>query len=388
LDAAILVVPGDEEVAPSGLPRLPEWSPDVVPGRVLARRRLRGVPKNARLVVGDEGLSLVLAADRPLTVRWSDAVGLVRQGPDEWLLVGRHGLSIPVSAGNWQDGEEAVAAARAAVPAALQVDGDDRRDPGLLLVRAPVHQVREALVLGRYGATLVTNGEWTAVVADGQRPAQEVADDLTSVVGRATTSLVLSRRHVDVEYVLLRGAKEVDRHTWGVVSGDPRLLAEATGRPESFTSYLLAVTGPPEVVLAHAVQALGLPLQVPGLLDDPSAASGERVEGRGLLGGFLASVSGDFLGPSGTGGPLDGWRRLSRTRPGWYRAVSALGVLLTLTALVIVVVAPDLPDLWRVVTGVFAAIGLVSCLLDVRPPRRTERASPQVQTLAEQSPMG
>ena len=46
-------------------------------------------------------------------------------------------------------------------------------------------------------------------------------------LGRKTVGLVLRRTHADLEYVLMVGGRETDRHRWGVVSGTPSLLAQA-----------------------------------------------------------------------------------------------------------------------------------------------------------------
>ena len=377
--AAVVLVPGEADVHLPGLHRVPDWSADVVTGRSFARKRLRGVPKDARLIVGEEGASLLLGEDRRVTVLWRDAVGLVRQGPGEYLLVGRDGFSVPLSEADWRDGTEAVALARAAVPAELQVVDDDAHDDGLLLLRAPAHRVAEAVALGNYDATLVGNREWTAVLPDGDRTAASVAGDLSSVVGRRTTGLVLRRAHADVEYVLLRGATEVDRHRWGVGAGNAELLAGATARPVTHTSYLLGVTGPPADVLAHAVQALGLPAEVPALLDGVPVP-GQRVEGRGIAGGFLVSARGDFVAPAGTGDTIDDWRRLSRTRPAWFRALNAAGVLLCAVALWFLVAPPHYVHGWTLaLLAVLSGIGLVSCLLDTRPPRREARTAERTQ---------
>ena len=125
LDRAVLGVPAPMASPPAGLTRLPEWSADIVVGRVLTRRRLTGIPKGASLVVGPDGASIVLGGEQRITVRWPDAVALVHQGPDDMLLLGRDGFSVPIAAADWRDGEEAVALVRSAVPPDLQVTDDD-----------------------------------------------------------------------------------------------------------------------------------------------------------------------------------------------------------------------------------------------------------------------
>jgi predicted Zn-dependent peptidase len=372
---AVLLVPEGTEVPVPGLSRLASWSPEAVDGRVFAPRRLRGVPRGARLVVGEEGASLVLAPDRRVTVLWQDAVGFVRLGPGEWQLMGRGGLGFPVVEADWRDGAEALARIRSAVPAELQVVSDDARDDGLVLLRAPAHRVAEAVALGRRGATVVAGGEWTAVLPDADESAEAFAAGLSAAVGRGTIGLLLRRTHVDVEYVLLRGGQVVDAHRWAGAPGDALLLARATGRPEADTARLLGLHGPPEEVLGHVVATLGLPLEVPALLDGAPPVEGRRVEGRGLAGGLRASVRGDFLAPEGSGGALDSWLRLSRDRPGWYRGLNALGALVCVA--VLAAVLAGVPDgTSRVVVGVVSTAGLLSFLWEARPARRPDREAP------------
>jgi hypothetical protein len=370
-DAAVLLVSGETELQVPDLAKLPDWSTEVVEGRTFARKRLRGVPKDARLTVGDDGASLALGGERRITVRWREVVGLVRQAPGEWSLVGRDGFSLPLSEDDWRDGAEAVALVRAAVPPELQVVDDDAHDEGLLLLRAPAHRVAEAVALGTFGATLVSNGEWTAVLADGELPAEAVADELSAVVGRSTTGLVIRRTHADLEYVLLRGATVVDHHRWNVAPGDPVLLAHATSRPEAHTSYLLGVTGTPDEVVGHAVAALGLPAEVPALLEGAPVEAGERVEARGIVGGFRASVRGDFEPPPGSGHALDRYRQLSRSRPAWFRLANAAAVVVYgLYLWGLVALREYLPD-WRFY--LFVGLGVLAFLnsvWDIRPPRQ------------------
>jgi hypothetical protein len=259
-ERALLAVPEPIESLPADLTRLPEWSADVVTGREFARKRFSATPKGARLVVGAEGVSLVLADTERITVRWSDAVGLVRSGPGEWRLFGRDCFSLPLSAEDWRDGAEAIELVRAAVPDDLQVVDDDAKDDaGLLLVRVPAHKVGEAVAMSRYDAAVASNGEWTAVVVDGDRPAEEVASRLAEGLGRKTVGLVLRQTHADLEYVLMAGGHETDRHRWGVVSGTPSLLAQATWRAEDDLATVLAATGDPAQILDRFIAARTAP---------------------------------------------------------------------------------------------------------------------------------
>ncbi len=368
-DAAVLGVAQGTE-PPPGLPRLPEWSADRVSGRVFRPVRRRGAPRGAVLVVGDEGVSADLGDGRLLTVRWTDAVGLVRSGADEWDLVGRDGIGVPLAAADWRDGAEAVRLVRAAVPAELQVDDDELRDrDGVLLLQAPVHRVREAVGTSRDAVSLVAGAEWTAVVPDGTRPAEERALQFGAAAGLRTTALVLRLTHADLEYVLYRGGRELDRHRWGVAPGDPAVLARETGRPVDEVAVVLADPGSPAEVLDRLAALLGLPEQVPDLLAGREVAGAERVEGRGIAGGVRAAVRGDYAPAPGTGSWVDRWARLGRDRPAGYRIANGAA------ALALFVVAWVQVGDGQVGLGVLAALLGLYSLFEVRPPRRRDRAA-------------
>ncbi|TFV50462.1 insulinase family protein [Blastococcus sp. TF02A_35] len=387
-DGALLLVPQDVEPAGTGLGRLPAWSEWTVTGRAFERRRLGGAPKGAQLVVGEEGATLLLGEDRRITVRFADAAGLVRQGPGEWLLVGHDGFTLPLAEDDWRDGAEAVALVTAAVPAERQVVDDDAVDDGVLLLRAPAHRVKEAVAYQRYGARLLSNGEWTVVVPDDGRSPESVADDLSAVLSRSTTGLVLRRSHVELGYVLMRGGKQVDRHQWGVTTGDPALLARATERPEDRLASLLLLEGSHDEVVGHAVEALGLPPEVPGLLHGRQPPGTERVEGLGFRGGARASMRGDFVAPAGTGGVVDRWLRNSRTRPGWYRAANVLCALVSAAIIWLLVTVRELDGgAGEAVVWVLAVSGLASGLWEARPPGRQDPAG-ETAADREASPTG
>ena len=370
-DGAVLGIAPDT-AAPDGLPRLSQWSTDRVTGRVFRPARRSGAPRGAELVVGPEGAGVDLGAGRLLTVRWDDVVGLVSSPGEEWTLVGGDGTGVPIVAADWRDGAEAVALVRAAVPPELQVTGDEVHDTdGVLLLRIPAHRVREAVATSRDGLSLVGEGEWTAVAPDGVRPAEARALRLGAMSPR-TTALVLRRSHADLEYVLFRGGREVDRHRWGVSAGDPHLLADATGRTVHEVAGVLADPGAPGAVLARFADLLGVGGRLAGALPDLLAGRPveglARVEGQGAVRGLRAAVRGDFAPPPGEGGLLDRYARLGRARPAWYRAVNAVaGVVLALATWAL------LTD-GRVALAVPAALLALCSLAEVRPPRRAGRS--------------
>jgi hypothetical protein len=387
-DGALLGVPEPLEPAPAGLTQVPMWSAAAVHGRIFQRRRLSGVPKRATLVIGDDGVSAVLEQG-VITVRWADAVGLVRQGPGEYVLLGRDGFTVPLSESDWREGDEALALIRAAVPDELQVDDDDAGEPaGLLLIRSPEHRVREAIAMSNHGATVVANGEWTAVVADDAPDFLVRQAELTASPGRGAVALVLRQSHADLEYVLYRGRKEIARHRWGIAPADPRLLAEAVQRPEESIARLHGAAGTPRDIAEEAVAALGLPVQVPALLAGEAAVGGQRIEGSGALGGFRASMRGEFVPEHGKGNVLERYQRLAGGRPPWFRALNAAGVVVYgLLVWALFVWREDL-DGWRFwVLLVLCGTSLLNALWDARPPRRPVDPEP-VPPLPDRTPTG
>lgn len=127
--ALLLGVPEDVPVDLPGVRRLPAWSPDLVAGTAYRRRLLRGVPRGARLVVGADGVSLVLGREQRITVLWSEVLGLVDEGDGEHALLGARGWCVFLSPGDWRGGQRALDAVRAQVPTELQVRADPQPDP-------------------------------------------------------------------------------------------------------------------------------------------------------------------------------------------------------------------------------------------------------------------
>jgi hypothetical protein len=385
-DAAFLAVPDTLDPPPPGLSLRPAWWAEELTGRQFARRKLSGVPRGATLVVGEEGASLRLDAERLVTVRWADAVGLVRTGQDEHLLVGRDGATLPLVQADWRDGGDVVATALRRVPVDLQVVGDDALDEGgVLLFRASAKDVREAIALSRETMAIGGNAEWTIVVPDRERPLATVVEDLSTTVGRRTVALVLRRTHVDLAYELYRSGKPIGRHRWGVADGDPGVLAEATGRSADQVAALHSLVDPPDEVLRHAVVLLGLPPEVAQLIDGERVGDLEPVVGRGIAGGFTSSVAAavrESAVPATGGEGLRGrWQEAQRARPAWYRALYALAAVVSLVILS-VVIASDVFDgspVRRVYVGVLAVVGLLTSLWRARPRQREDSLPDAVQ---------
>lgn len=114
--AGVLVLLPEE--TPDVLPHLPllgEFSHESVSGNV-HRRRLRGAaPRSARLVHGQEGVSLCLP-DGVLTVHYRDCVAVGRSDEHPHLeLMAADGRTLVIYGPDWKDGEQIVSAVTQAV---------------------------------------------------------------------------------------------------------------------------------------------------------------------------------------------------------------------------------------------------------------------------------
>lgn len=129
LRTLLVAVPEGVGLPRAGLNDEPEdWQPPVT-GREYARRFRSDAPRGAKLVVGDEGMTLRLP-DGSLTVRWADVIGLGRDPKGFRRLIGFDGRSIPIDAADWKDGDHVVATLLARVPRELWFDEPDDEVPG------------------------------------------------------------------------------------------------------------------------------------------------------------------------------------------------------------------------------------------------------------------
>lgn len=122
LERMLLVIPEGTE-PPSGFEPVPAFSSDRVDGTA---HRLSGLPiradvRKARLVVGDEGVSLVLASGDVLTVRWDQLVAALRWPDGSRTLLGRDGFRIHVEPEAWRRGKEVVRLIDDRVPSELAI---------------------------------------------------------------------------------------------------------------------------------------------------------------------------------------------------------------------------------------------------------------------------
>jgi hypothetical protein len=101
-----------------GLATYPAWSSDVVTGREFGPSgfHLPGRKPRERLLVGQDGVSIVISQSERLTVRFADVVACIHEAPDVRRVLGRDGWQVVVAAPGWKDGARAIEAIDAAVP--------------------------------------------------------------------------------------------------------------------------------------------------------------------------------------------------------------------------------------------------------------------------------
>lgn len=374
-DGALLGAPQGVELALSGMTKVPEWSAEVLPGRTFPRRRLGSdAPRGAHLVIGDEGVSVVLGAAEQLTVRFADTVALLRVAPQEWSMVGVDGRSIPLDPHDWRDGDQALATVQASVPERMQVSADPATAPArqVVLLQAPPHAATEALWPSRRDAWVLQTERWTLLVREqDQEAAYGDAAGLSAALGRRRAVLVLEQAHDELSLVVVHRRKERDRHLWTGEEHDPSVLAELLGVPPDEVVALLAHSGRPEQVLAELTTTLGIPPEVAQVLSGVPLAQvpGLVLErARGVRETVVAAGRGEFDPPDGTAlhHRLTRWQR---ERPPSYRAASAAGALgqVAIAAVLASRVDGDLISWTGGLAAVFAA-GAVNSLWGTMPP--------------------
>ena len=120
-DHAILAVPEPTTPQLPGLPRLPESTSIPVHGRAFRPRLCARLPLRSRLIIGDDGVSMLLRGRAPLTVRYDEVTGLVHGARGYFDLASADGTTIALDANQWRAGPIALATISAAVPQHLQV---------------------------------------------------------------------------------------------------------------------------------------------------------------------------------------------------------------------------------------------------------------------------
>lgn len=110
LGGALALVPEDAPPLLSSVVELPTGTAERVTGRTCKRRLRADVPRGSRLVVGSEGVALVIG-DEHVAVRYDDCVAVgVGVGDHAHVeLVGGHGMTVVVRGDDWKDGAALVA---------------------------------------------------------------------------------------------------------------------------------------------------------------------------------------------------------------------------------------------------------------------------------------
>jgi hypothetical protein len=103
--------------APDRLTQVPEWSTDTVTGDTYAPAgfHLPGRGPKARLIIGDEGVTLRLSPTERVTVRYADMIAAVHAG-DTRRLHGPDAVQIMVDAAEWRDGARIIERIDAGTP--------------------------------------------------------------------------------------------------------------------------------------------------------------------------------------------------------------------------------------------------------------------------------
>ena len=374
VEGALVGVPQGTELQLAALTPI-RSSGEVLTGESFRRRRIGSdAPRGSRLVVGDDGVTVVLTDEEHLTVRFQDVVALLEVAPREWTLVGGDGTSVPLSPGDWRDGARAVELVRSLVPEALQARADDASPGGrrVLLVRAAPSAAFEALWPSKQDAWVVQNDHWTVAVRDqDEEEAYAHAAGISSMVGRRGGVLLLEQAYDELRVVVFQRGKERDRHVWTGEEHDPSVLSGVLGEDPAKVASLLALSGSPAEVLATLSQELAVPEQTAVLLGgaDPADVPGVRHErARGVRESIAAAARGDFDPPDSTklSHRLSRWER--ERRPAYRLANGAAAAAQGALA---VVAASRADGDWTSWSGALAAVlGLsaLGSLWSTRPP--------------------
>ena len=374
--AALVAVPEGVDPGVPVLAPVAQWSAVMLAGREFRRRFRSPAPRGARLVVGEQGVSLWLQQGERLTVRYDDVIALLEVGDGEWTLAGVDGITVPLAAADWRDGDQAVALARAAVPEHLQVTVDDVRSPGhrALLLAAPPHAATEALWTSGRSARVLQTDRWSLVVPDGELPqAYELAAALSAALGRKHAVLLLEQVHDELSLSVWSRGSQRDAHRWGAGESDPSVLAGLLRLDVDEVAPVLAHPGRPAEVLDEMSRQLSTPPElaqvlggaradeVPGLAEHAARGVGESVR---------AAARGDFDPPDSTAlhHRIIRWER---QRPPAYRAVNGVAALAQAVGAAALGTGAegDLTSWTAVLAGVLA-LGAAGSLWSTRPPSR------------------
>jgi hypothetical protein len=120
LESLLLILPEDSDV-PQGFTEYPRFSPAAVQGVVHRPRARLGPERKLRLVLGEEGISILLADGDKLTVRWSELAACVHWPDGTRTLWGLDGYSVYVDGTAFRKKERIVERIDERVPPELVV---------------------------------------------------------------------------------------------------------------------------------------------------------------------------------------------------------------------------------------------------------------------------
>jgi hypothetical protein len=123
----IVAVPSPLPVISGRMGRLPVWS-----GRAITGTSHRAVDSAAMLTIGDDGITLTPQARHNVTVRYADAVALMRWTDKKYAVVGADGFTVQLDPDEWPGGAKLVAevASRLSPELLIRLDGPGRPRPG------------------------------------------------------------------------------------------------------------------------------------------------------------------------------------------------------------------------------------------------------------------
>jgi zinc protease len=110
LETLLLITPESAGELAEGFERYPLTSPKRVSGRTHRIRglHLRGELRKARLVVADDGISLISPRDEAITILFSECCAVLRWVDGRRVLWGEDGFSLEVEPDYWRGGSEVV----------------------------------------------------------------------------------------------------------------------------------------------------------------------------------------------------------------------------------------------------------------------------------------
>lgn len=122
LSESLFVAPSGVAITSDATP-LPDWSESSVQGRELSRMTLHQLPDapKARVVVGDEGVTLRLDDERRVTVSWAACTAAVHNDQGHWLLYGADGFRLFLNPAEWVRGDVLADALEEHVPRDVRV---------------------------------------------------------------------------------------------------------------------------------------------------------------------------------------------------------------------------------------------------------------------------